>query len=169
MKKLIFTVATLLLIATQGNTQIEVGATLGVMHLPVSKTTSNLMGASVLGKYELVKTLRVGASFGYYNQSVSTNLSSFVIPMMASVDYKYSKGKFAPFGGLELGMYRMGISATGFGSLATNNLAFVPMIGCDYEITKQINITTNIKYNYVMTSGSSISGLGFNLGLAYKL
>lgn len=169
MKKLFFTGATLLLLSTQGKAQIDIGATVGVINLPVSKTTTNLMGASVLGKYELTKNIRVGASLGYFNQNVSTNLSSFVMPIVATVDYKYSIGKFAPFGGLELGMYRLGVRAIGFGSIATNNLALVPMLGCDYELTKQINIVTNIKYNYVMTTGSSTSGVGFNVGASYKL
>ena len=43
MKKLILTVATFILVATHGNAQTEVGANFGLLHLPITKTTTNLV------------------------------------------------------------------------------------------------------------------------------
>ena len=90
------------------------------------------------------------------------------MPIMGLIEYKRNVNKLTSFGGLEVGVNRLGVSGGGETEV-TNNLAFAPVVGFEYELSKQLDVVLNAKYNYIMTEDNATKGLGLNVGVAYKL
>jgi hypothetical protein len=168
MKKLIFTVATILTATFGVKAQNQVGASVGLFQVGEESISFNLMGLSAFGKHELNDNLRIGANVGYYSKEVFPGISLISMPIMGLIEYKRNINKLTSFGGLEVGINRLGASGDGQTD-ATNNLAFAPVVGFEYELSKQLDVVLNAKYNYIMTEGNATKGLGLNVGVAYKL
>ena len=169
MKKLIFTVATVLIATLSAKAQNQAGAIIGLMSANFidDSETTNLIGFAAIGKHNLNKNVRVGANIGYYSKSES-GLSLFSMPIMGLVEYQHNMDKLTPFGGVEVGINRIGLSGGGE-TYATNNLAIAPVVGVEYSLNNQLNALVNAKYNYIMTEGSSTTGIGFNVGVTYNI
>ena len=168
MKKLIFTVATILTATFGLKAQNQIGATIGLMQINAGDSeSSNLIGLSVFTKHNLNDKLRIGVNLGYYSKS-EDDISLFSMPITGLIEYKHKMDKLYPFGGIEVGLNRFGLS-DGEHTYATINLALAPVIGVDYELNKQFNAVLNAKYNYIMTENNATTGLGFNIGVTYKL
>ena len=170
MKKLIFTVATVLIATLSAKAQNQAGAIIGLMSTNFidDSETTNLIGFAAIGKHNLNKNVRVGANIGYYSKSES-GLSLFSMPIMGLVEYQHNMDKLTPFGGVEVGINRIGLSLGAFGTYASNNLAIAPVVGVEYSLNNQLNALVNAKYNYIMTEGSSTTGIGFNVGVTYNI
>ena len=169
MKKIVLSLATVLLFAMGSNAQKQVGGGLGMLRLSLGSGTdaTNLLGLHAFGKYNVNDNVRIGANLGYYSKS-EDGLSFFSMPISGLVEYTKNSGKLTPYGGIEVGLNSMGFRYKGE-SESEGFLFFAPVAGIEFELTKQLNGLVNAKYNYIMTEGEATTGIGFNVGVAYNL
>ena len=169
MKKIVLSLATVFLFAIGSNAQKQIGGGLGMMRFNnlISDNSTNMLGLHAFGKLNMNDNIRLGANLGYYSKS-EDGASIFSMPISGLVEYTHNAGKVTPFGGLEVGLNSLGLRYKGE-SESEGYLFLAPVVGLEFELTKQLNGLVNAKYNYIMTEIEATTAIGFNLGVAYNL
>lgn len=145
---------------------LSAGLDLGVF----SSGTVNYTGFSLNGKYSLNDNMKVGVSYGYYSKSETLGSSSLTVawsPIAVTFDYKFNDNDFSPYAGIDVGVYRLSVSA-GSISASTNNLGFAPKFGATYKLSDNLDLNTNVKYHYITTEGAATSATSFNVGAVFN-
>ena len=185
MKKIkIFVFVFIGLFAFGAQAQINIGATVGLT-LPMGDFGNGLntgFGFNAIGKYSLSNNMAVGVSVGYSSFGTgSENLSYGVIPITGLFEYSFGSGAFKPYLGADLGLYmfRSKLSYTFLGTTTSNTdtksyFGFAPTGGVMYEISKNLSICGNLKYNMVfakdaLDNSTTSTWLGINAGVIFKL
>ena len=178
MKKLIIIQAafllTSLLFLNTAKGQTSVGLNFGTfIPLPSNADNSAHYGVNLSGKYKLNSKLRIGANFGYYyknynnSQFFGTSLTSFIMPITGLLEYSFTDNDFSPYLGVDLGLYRVGVSS-GSMSLAVSGFGAAPVAGFNYNLSDNFAINTHVKYHVLMVEAQTAKAVSINAGVAYK-
>ena len=181
MRKLrILVVAIFSLVTFNVSAQIGIGGTLGLT-MPMGDLGDGLntgLGFNVMGKYSLSENMAVGASVGYSSFGTeSENFSFGVIPITGLFEYSFGSGVFKPYLGSDLGLYMFRTKVTFFGNSSSSSdtyFGFAPTGGVMYEISNNLSICGNLKYNMVfakdaLDNSTTSTWLGINAGIIFKL
>lgn len=175
MKKLqILAIAIFCLATFSAKAQMNIGGTVGIT-LPMGDFGNGLntgFGFNAIGKYSLSENMAVGASVGYSSFGTgSDNLSFGVIPLTGLFEYSFGSGAFKPYIGADLGLYIFRSKFTFMGSSSSSSdsyIGFAPTGGIMYEISNNLSLIANLKYNLVFSDNTS-TWLGINAGISFKL
>jgi opacity protein-like surface antigen len=185
MRKLrILVVVIISFVTFSASAQIGIGGTVGLT-LPMGDFGNGLntgFGFNAIGKYSLSNNMAVGISLGYSSFGTgSENLSYGVIPITGLFEYSFGSGAFKPYLGTDLGLYmfRSKFSYTLLGTTTSNTntdtyFGFAPTGGVMYEISNNLSICGNLKYNMVfakdaLDNSTTSTWLGINAGVIFKL
>jgi opacity protein-like surface antigen len=156
MKKIIIA---LILFTSMNLKAQEIGGGVAILNLD----GVNLTGFNLSVKKEIKEKVRAGVNLSYFTESGVT-----LMPISGLIEYKFNTDKLSPFAGVEAGIYRTSFSIFGV-TASTSNIGFAPVCGFDYTLTDKINANVTAKYHYIMVEGGSMTALGVNIGIAYKL
>ncbi len=108
-------------------------------------------------------------SFGTDFDDVNVN----VTPFLLSAEYLIPQTSgFTPYVGLGLGFYRIASKFEGFGINATTSFTdfgIAPTIGALYPLNDQIDINTNLKFNFVFSDDITRTFFPLNVGVLVRL
>jgi outer membrane protein W len=175
-KRFLLTAGAVMLFAFLVNGQIQVGAGLG-LQMPVGDFSDGYnpgIGLHVAGKYLLNEKMAVGLNLGYAKfGSEYEHLSCSMVPVTGLFEYYLGKkGKVTPYVGADLGLYNLGVKYKYEGTKTSDSelyFGLAPVAGILYELNDLISLTGNLKYNVVFADDESLSYIGINVGIAYKL
>lgn len=178
MKKIYFTIITIVFLAFTGNTQLS--ATLNGGTLLLSDWDEEaFLGFNLEGKYDINENMRAGIALGFYNWSEGEDgfkLGLNIIPVAASFEYKVLTGNFRPYAGINLGLNRTSVYVKFDGESereAENDLSFAPVVGAEYWISDNLGINFNAKYHYILNGDAdmeidNLTAFALNLGIVYS-
>lgn len=171
MKKLLLLTAMLcfmVLHVYEAKAQFSVDAAFG-MYKSFAKDSDGVFGVNLAAKYQLSDNLRAGIGFGYYSKSTTVfniKVRSFVMPIVANIEYILFDDGFAPYVGIDAGVYSFGATSSG----STNSNAYLgvaPIVGVDFPLNDMLFVTGNLKYNFLPKENLK-DGFGFNIGLSIR-
>ena len=179
------------------NAQIKLGLSPGIQ-LPLGDfgDAVNLgFGGGISGEYLVTENIGVGLNVGYFTFSGKDLPAGYkdsysIIPITLDGKYYFMTEGFKPYGGLDLGLYMLGNKwetpeeNLGFGvvipaeskSETKSYFGFAPVVGVQYDLTDNLALDLNLKYNYVL-SGEKVEGektpdftsFGINVGIVYTI
>jgi len=176
MRKLrILVVVIISFVTFSASAQIGIGGTVGLT-LPMGDFGNGLntgFGFNAIGKYILPNSMAVGVSVGYSSFGTSSESFSFgVIPITGIIEYYFGEGAFRPYLGSDLGLYMFRSKVTFLGSSSSSTdtyFGIAPTGGVSYDISDNLSLCANAKYNFVMSEGSNSTWIGLNAGVIFKL
>lgn len=171
MKKHIIQTALILIfgICMQKNTQAQfsASASLGVLDISGSGELPHF-GFNLSGRYHFNKHMSTGINYGYYMKSYEDDFfgerfSTFINPITASVELAIGEHKFQPVVGVDMGIYRIGMSF-GSATLSEKYFGVAPCAGFNLQLTKRVSIIGNAKYNLLLSDAVSEGLYSAHLG-----
>ena len=166
MKKVFLMVVVALCVAT-ASAQINLGVNAGVQ-VPTASGGKTAFGVGINGEYLIMPNIGVGANLGYYIFDRTEGVTSFVMPIVLTGKYYILTDNFRPYGGVDLGFYRIGASGGGFSSSVTK-AGFAPVAGFQFGFTDNLALDVNAKYTHILTEYESTGLIGFHVGIVYTI
>ena len=168
-------IGAMLLIFSISQAQINVGATIGPQ-IPMGSFGDSFnvgFGFNAAGKYMLQENMAVGLNLGYSRFGTdSDGFSGSMVPITGLFEYHFTSGKFKPYIGADLGLYRYGVKYEISGSTSKDSeiyFGFAPTGGVLYGLNENLSLCANLKLNYVIAEGDGVTWLGLNFGAFFKI
>ena len=174
MKKVILMMVVALCVAT-ASAQLNVGANVGTQILTGDGSMTGF-GLGIGGEYLVMPNLGVGVNLGYYimdrEKWDDETITYFLLPVYLTGKYYFLTENFRPYGGVDLGLYKMGARAKYNGISESNSdtkVGIGPVVGFQYDLSDNLALDINAKYYHVFDTGEfSTNFVGINLGIVYK-
>nr|WKN38402.1 outer membrane beta-barrel protein [Tunicatimonas sp. TK19036] len=185
MKKLLFTICTLIVIHTASHAQLSVGVS-GAPVFPMGNfaNISDMgYGFGIEGKYQVSPNVLAGVSFQRFSFSASPfglNIPGFdfsLTPIAASLAFTPMTDGIKPYVGIKGGAYNMKINS--FIDISRTYFGFAPTAGILIPINKNIDLHANAEYHTIFMNESlpftevqfkeNITLVPINIGLSFKI
>lgn len=173
MKKIrIFAMVMFSMMASAGYSQLQVGVQLGPQ-FPMGDFGDGYnmgIGLNFSGKYFVTEDVAFGLNLGYHHFGTDwDDISSSMMPITALVEYYLSEEPMRPYLGIDLGAYNFGLKWK-IGNIEMKDselyFGFAPKAGIAYQISDNLAVTGELKWNYVMADSYDADWLGVNIGVA---
>ncbi|MFM8837828.1 MAG: outer membrane beta-barrel protein [Bacteroidota bacterium] len=166
----------MLSIHNQSFAQLSVGATGGAAILSVEGESITFPGGTLTLRYGIGENIRVGANLGYFVKSVNEgdlDISGSIsgVPITGTFEYSFGGESFSPYAGLDLGLYRLGVSIGGDGTnltISDSYFGLAPTLGVMYNLSDNLALNANAKYHYVLVEDEAQSLIGIGAGIVFK-
>jgi outer membrane protein W len=179
MKKLVsvfVAVGCLLVISNQSKAQISAGVTGGALIWAQDGESMTFPGGTLTLRYGISDNIRIGANLGYFFKSETIDdisVSTFWVPITGAIEYSFGGEKFSPYAGLDLGLYRSGVSIDDDElvlSVSSSFFGFAPTLGMMYDLSDNLALNVNAKYHYILPGeeGDPQSLIGIGAGIVLK-
>lgn len=161
MQKQLITIFIVITISLKSFGQISI-STDGGFILPSEYPEEFMIGLNLSCSYNITKQMRAGLLIGFYNWNsgeeeygdLSIRVGTMPISML--YEYRFLKGNFHPYAGINAGYYRQLLKITGtwFGEYTSetgykNGYGFAPVLGFEYNITDYFGLYLNAKYHFI--------------------
>jgi opacity protein-like surface antigen len=153
-----------LLSSNESKAQVSGSVTAGLLKF---SDIDPMFGWNLAGKYNVNDDIRVGLNLGRYTVSFFEDAKFFIMTITGLFEYSFSEEKISPYAGIDLGLYRSGISG-GSVTLSSTSFGFAPAAGLNFGINDNLSLNANAKYNVILFEGESDSAFGLNAGVVYK-
>jgi len=170
-------------ISLKSYSQISI-STDGGFILPSEYPEEFMIGLNLSCSYNITKQMRSGLLFGFYNwksREVYEDLSIrfFTMPISMVYEYRFLKGSFHPYAGINAGYYLQSLNITGnwFGEYISetdhkNGYGFAPVLGFEYDIKNHFGLYLNAKYHFIYFNEESTNeeekGISCNIGIRFS-
>jgi opacity protein-like surface antigen len=176
MKKIrIFTFIIFVFFASAGFSQIQLGLQ-GGPQFPMGDFSSGYntgFGFNLSGKYFVTEDVAFGLNFGYNHFGTDwDDISCSMMPITALAEYHMKGDIVSPYMGIDLGLYNVGTKwVFGNSKMSDSELdfGFAPKAGIAYNLSDNLTISGELKWNYVMVDNDDADWLGLNIGIAFGL
>ena len=187
MKKLLFTICTLVAIHTASHAQLSVGVS-GAPVFPMGNTANIVdmgYGFGIDAKYQVSPNVMAGVSFQRFSFSASTfglnipGLDFSMTPIAASVAFTPMTEGIKPYVGIKGGAYNMKINSFSLFDFSRTYFGFAPTAGILIPINKNIDLHANAEYHTIFMNESipftevkfkeNITLVPINIGLSFKI
>jgi hypothetical protein len=153
-----------LLSSNESKAQVSGSVTAGFLKF---SDADPMFGWNLAGKYNINDDIRVGLNVGRYSVDFIGDAKYFIMPITGLFEYSFSQEKISPYAGIDLGLYRSGVSG-GSTTISSTSFGFAPAAGLNYGINEKLSLNANAKYNVILFEGDSGSAFGLNAGVVYN-
>lgn len=166
----------MLSIHNQSFAQLSVGATGGAVIWSAEGESVTFPGGTLTLRYGIGEKIRVGANLGYFvknekDADLDISASTSWVPITGTFEYSFGGESFSPYAGLDLGLYRLGVSIGADGenlTISDSYFGLAPTLGLMYNLSDNLALNANAKYHYVLADDDAQSLIGIGAGIVFK-
>jgi len=179
MKKFFSLIIACLMFTTTGWSQDRLpaaGATGGAVIWSSEGESITFPGGTLTLRYGIGENIRVGANLGYFvknekDADLDISASTSWVPITGTFEYSFGGESFSPYAGLDLGLYRLGVSVdadVANVTISDSYFGLAPTLGVMYNLSDNLALNANAKYHYVLAEDEAQSLIGIGAGIVFK-
>ncbi|GHU79766.1 hypothetical protein FACS1894145_4630 [Bacteroidia bacterium] len=157
------------------NTKFKLGINSGLLIPETEKgvKTHLFFGGGISGEYIATPNIGLGLNACYYTYGVEEEeitVNNYIMPVTLTGKYYFLTKSIQPYGGVDVGLYTMGINAKFQGGSESDSKSYfglAPVVGLQFKLSNTLSLDVNAKYNLIFSEGEYAKILGFNVGLVY--